>query len=100
MLQPLDEHMRDISNIARRSPHEIVFEHAENFVVRVTAVDHLKSADDAAADEDLVSCDGTLAQHADVERVAIALLCSRRQLADTIAAIRSRNETVQRRRQR
>jgi len=95
MLEPLDQHGRDVTDVSRRTPHVVVFEHAHDFVVGFAAVDHLKAANDTAVHDDLVSRDRPLTEHADVQRVAVATFRPRRQLLDTFVTVRAWDEAVQ-----
>jgi len=72
MLEPLDEHGRDVGDVLRFAPDVVALQHGDDLVVRFAAVDQLQSADHARGDEDLRLRDRTLAQHADVERIAVA----------------------------
>src|SRR5262249_47272466 len=75
-------------------------QHRHDLVVRLAAVDELQPAHHARRHDQLGARDRPLAQHADVERIAVAPLRALAQLRHLRAAIGARHEAVERRRQR
>jgi hypothetical protein len=100
VLEALDEHGRELRDVLDVIPDVVAFEHADDLVVGFTAIDELDAADHARAQQHFRTLDGSLADHADVERIAVAPLASGRELRDVLRAIGARDEAVERRRLR
>src|SRR6186997_3054975 len=82
MLEPLDKDRGHVFDVFGPAPDEVVLEHGDDLVVGFPAVDHLQPADDAGPDQNLVARDRALAEHADVEGVAVAATGPWRQFRD------------------
>ena len=100
VLEALDEHGRHVGDVLRVAPDVVALQHGDDLVVGLAAVDELQPADDPRGDEDLRLRDRPLAEHADVQRIAVAAAGHRRELRHPLRAIRLRHEAVQRRRLR
>ena len=61
------------------------------------AVDHLQTADDPAADDDLVPRNRPFAEDTDIQRIAIASFGRRREAAHALVTVGARDKPVQRR---
>ena len=72
MLQPLDQDRRQLVDIGEVAPHEVRFEHRDQLVVGLAAIEKLQPADHARRHDDLGALDRPLGEHADIERIAIA----------------------------
>src|SRR5207247_11096069 len=66
-------------------------------VIRAPGVDELQAADDPGANDDLVAHDGALADHADVQGIAVAPLRGRGESTHMLSAVGPWDEPVQRR---
>ena len=96
VLQTLEQCARQIAQLARSTPDIVSFEDGNDFVVRLTAIDDLQSTNDDGAQYHFLVIDWTLADHADVQRIAIASVAAGRETTNTIAAIGLRNESIER----
>src|SRR5206468_12240105 len=81
VLEAFDQDRGNVFERAGRPPYVVVLEDRDYLVVRFAGVDHLQTADHAGADDHLALVDGPFAEHADVQRVAVAALRRRRQPA-------------------
>jgi hypothetical protein len=84
VLEALDQHGRELRDVLDVIPDEVAFEHGDDLVVGLAAIDELDAADHARAQQHLGALDGTLADHADVERIAVALLAPGASLATRV----------------
>jgi len=96
--QALDQHARQLRQVLDFAPDEVVRQHGDDLVVGLAVVEHRQAADHLGLDQDLARVDRTFAEHADVERIAVALLGAGRQVADAAATQRARDEAVEARR--
>src|SRR5262245_30283761 len=95
VLKSFHQHGRDVADVASSTPDVVVFQNADDLVVRFSVVDHLQAADNPASDDDLVSRDRSFAEDTDIQRVTIAPFSSRRQPANTLITIGARNKPIE-----
>src|SRR5688500_7414811 len=100
MLEPGNQRLRNVADVTSGSPEGITLEYRKDLVVGHVTVGRADAADNDAGHEQLRPRDRSLAQHADVERIAVAVLYAFGERCHTRATVRSRDEPVERRRQR
>src|SRR5438874_1017166 len=61
-----------VGDLAPAAVEEVALHHGDDLVVRLAPVDQAQAADRDGLDEDVAVGDRLLAEHADVERVAVA----------------------------
>jgi hypothetical protein len=97
--QPLDQRGRQLRELAHVAPDGILLDDRDDLVVGLALVDHQQPPERPCPQQDVCPRDGALAQHANIERIAVALLgAGERRHARP--AVRARHEAVQRGRQR
>jgi hypothetical protein len=100
MLQPLEERARQVAQIAGAAPDVIAIQHRDDLVVGLAPVDDLQAAEHPRPQQDLRVGDRPLADHTDVERIAVAPVAIDGEAPHPIAAVGLRYEAIERRRMR
>src|SRR3984957_19578452 len=95
MLEPLQQRTRQIANVASLAPDIVTLEDGDDLVVRLAAVNDFQAADNHGAQDHLLVIDWTLADDADVERIAITVIATGGETANTIAAIGLRDKSIE-----
>ena len=73
VLKPFDKTWRNIGDVVGRAPDVIVIKHGDDFVIGHAAVDGTQPAHDDGIHQDLRMVNRPLAEHADIQWVAVGL---------------------------
>ena len=73
MLQPIDQPRRRVGDVLDVPVAHVGLEHGNDFIVGFVAVDHAEAADRHRPDNEVAVRGGPLREHADIERIAIAV---------------------------
>src|SRR5688572_13254517 len=83
VLKAFDEHRWNIFNVTRFTPDVVVFQHADDFIVSIPAINHLQSPNHSGAHDDFITGYGALAENADIQGITVTFLSRGRELLNT-----------------
>src|SRR5215468_4617475 len=87
VLEALEQCRRQLDELLCLAPDVIALEYRNDLVVGFAAVENFQSADHTRAQQHFGVIDGTLADHADIERIAVTALAARREPPHPLAAV-------------
>src|SRR5262249_60881154 len=96
VLDALEQRWRQIADLLRLAPDVIALEYRDDLVVGLAVIDDFQSPHHASAQQHLGMIDRALADHADVEWIAIAALAAFGEPPYPFPAISLRDEAIER----